>query len=147
MGEQKLNERQTDFVDYLVKTGCTPTEAARHAGYANPKNDAYRLLRLPHVAEAIRDTQSRVIGGDLSNIALKTLRDVMQDAGAPAPARVSAARAVLEMGGHYDREAREAERADKALSEMSIEELAELVRRGEEAMAAGTLSAEEDVVH
>ena len=129
-----LTEKQADFVRHLVRDGCTQTESARRAGYGDPSSRAYELVRKPHVIEAIRQEQRRLVDGDLVNVALKTLRDIMSDTDASAAARVSAARAALEIGGHMRKDAAD-DSADKALSEMSIEELEALVRHGREQLA------------
>ena len=126
------NHQQSEFVGHLVRSGCNPTEAARRAGYATPKNAAYRLLRLDHVAGAIRGEQRRLIDNDLATGALGTLRAVMEDDEAPASARVSAARVVLEMSGHRRQPEAADPARDKALAEMSVNELEEIVRRGRE---------------
>jgi len=46
-----LTDQQQHFVHHLVTSGCNPTEAARTAGYAVPKQEAYRLTRLAHVQD------------------------------------------------------------------------------------------------
>src|SRR4051812_19318204 len=118
-----LTAQQQKFVDHLVSTGCTPTEAARVAGYEHPTQESYRLIRKPHVNLAIRELRERVISSDLANVATATLRAVMLDEEAPASARVSAARTAYEAAGHLGKNAGAGEGRDKPLSEMSEAEL------------------------
>lgn len=129
-------EKQTAFVVELVGSGCTPTEAARRAGYACPAQEAYRLVRLEHVQDAIREEQQRIINGDLVNKSLKTLHAVMDDPAAPASAKVAAARAGLEAAGLFARANSEGKAqgeregsGGKPLHAMTEEELLQLALR------------------
>lgn len=133
MSNDTRTEMQAAFVRYLVCEGCTQTEAARRAGYKDAGARAWELMQKPHILEAIHKERSRLIEGDLANVAMKTLRDVMGDKEAPASARVSAAKAAFDIGG-YTKKADMAPARDKELSEMSIEELEALVIRGEKSL-------------
>ena len=130
-----LTPKQRTFVVTLVRQGCTPTQAARTAGYADGKVSAYDLLRSPHIQAAIRFERSRYIMGDLANVATSTLRDVMDDKLAPASARVQAARTVLEMAGELGRGKSDADE-DRPLSELSADELTRLIDRWQDERAA-----------
>jgi len=129
----ELSDKQASFVRYLVLDGCSPTEAARRANYAQPKQRAWELLQRNTVQAAIRAERTRVIGSDLANVAVKTLRDIMTDDKAPAAARVSAARTSLEMAGHLGPTGKEMD--DKPIAEMSQAELQELVDKARAAVA------------
>lgn len=133
MTETNLTEMRAEFVRHLVLHGCTQTEAARRAGYVNPSQRAWELVRDPHVMEAIREEQLRVIDGDLANVALKTLRDVMTDESSPASARVSAAKVALDIGGYRQRET---STDRKPLDEMTTAELEGFIRDGQTALVA-----------
>lgn len=123
-----LTDIQSAFISHLVLDGCNPTEAARRAGYSHPNVRAYELLRKPHITQAIRREQAKVLDGDLANVALRTLRDVMDNANSPASARVAASRAVLEACGHFRRpEGQDLD--EKDILSMSAQELEEFVRR------------------
>ncbi len=125
----ELTKIQSTFVRYLVRDQLNPTEAARLAGYAHPKQRAYELLSKPNVQAAVRQQQARLIDGHLGNVALKTLENVMMSETVPASARVAAARAVLEAGGYFRRDPRE-ELENKSMEEMSQEELKTFVSNG-----------------
>ena len=126
----QLTPKQGHFVRHLVETGCSGAEAARAAGYATPKESAYGLTRLAHVAAAIRQERSRLFDADLANVAAGTLRAVMLDDQAPAAARVSAARTVLEVTRELGRR-QEDQGSDKQLHEMTPDELAGLISKWE----------------
>lgn len=128
---EALTDSQITFVSHLVLSGVTPTEAARRAGYSHPKNRAWELLRKPHIVAAIRKEQERFIDGDLANVALKTLRSIMENEKSPANARVAASRAVLEAAGYFSRN-KEAELEEKQIMEMTAQELEEYISRGRE---------------
>lgn len=122
----ELTQMQRDFVVQLVRSGSTPTAAARAAGFSDPAVAAYDLARLPHVAAAIRFERERYISGDLANVATGTLREVMQDKGAAPAARVQAARTVLEMAGHLGKGKTPGD-DEKPLAEMTLEEVTRLL--------------------
>jgi phage terminase small subunit len=130
-----LTPKQRAFVVALVRNGTTPTAAAREAGYNNPKVSSFDVLRLPHVAAAIRLERGRYISGELANIATGTLHAILIDKEAPASARVQAARTVLEMSGDIGK-AKRTDDDDRPLSEMTAEELARLIDKWTEEKAA-----------
>src|SRR5215470_18082856 len=96
---EKLSRKQDQVITALV-TCASITEAAAQCGLADvtlrrwlkqePFQAAYRDARRAVVQHAIAQVQ-RATGE-----AVETLRSVMQDAEAPASARVSAAKAILE---------------------------------------------------
>ena len=139
-----LTPKQKVFVSELVRSGCTPTHAARVAGYSDAGTSAYDLARLPHVAAAIRLERERYISGELANVATGTLHQILVDKGAPAAARVQAARTVLEMSGEIGRHKRSAE-DERPLSEMTADELAGLIDKwqAEKASLAKPIDAED----
>lgn len=130
----ELTAMQRSFVVALTRNGTNPTQAARDAGYAHPDVAAYELSRLPHVQAAIAHERQRYVSGELANVATGTLRAIMEDKAAPAAARVSAARTVLEMAGEIGKGKKDAE-DDRPLSEMSAEELGRLIDKWTEERA------------
>jgi sigma54-dependent transcription regulator len=121
-----LTAKQRVFVTVLVRNGCTPTQAARDAGYADAKVSAYDLLRTPHIQNAVKFERQRYVAGDLANIATETLRLVMVDQDAPASARVQAARTVLELAGELGKSKSDGVE-DRPLSELSSDDLTRLI--------------------
>ncbi len=129
MGEirkREITDRQRDFVQYLVKENKNPTESARLAGYAHPKQSAYELTRNPSIIALMRQARQTLYQADLANVAGDTLRQVMLDIDAPASARVSAARTALELAGDLGKAAEQGSDG-KTLAEMSPDELARLI--------------------
>ena len=129
MGEirkREITDRQRDFVQYLVKENKNPTESARLAGYAHPKQSAYELTRNPSIIALMRQARQTLYQADLANVAGDTLRQVMLDIDAPASARVSAVRTALELAGDLGKTAEQG-RDGKTLAEMSADELARLI--------------------
>ena len=97
--KRSITDQQREFVNYLVRESKNPTEAARLAGYAHPKQSAYDLTRNPSIAALMRQTRQTVYQTELASLSADTLRNVMLDIDAPASAKVSAARTALELAG------------------------------------------------
>lgn len=122
---RSLTKMQAEFVRSVAR-GANRTMAARIAGYAAPAQDASRLIALPHVRDALRKQREAAIHGDLSTIAIDTMRELMTDA--PAAQRYQAARWVLEQSGHRDNS--DTGDADRPLDELGPEDLARAVQSG-----------------
>lgn len=127
-----LTEQQGAFVVNYVANGGNRQQAARTAGYSDPRTESYRLLNLPHIRQAIADERERVLGCELASKALATMSELLGE-DIPAQVRFQAARWVLEAVGHDSgRVAREP--SDKPLIEMSVDELNDFIRCGSEAL-------------
>jgi len=125
-GGADLTDQQIAFIE-LVANGRPHPAAAVAAGYSDSRA-GWRLLRNPAVVAALKERQAALLSGDLSGVALSTLRAVMTDETAPAAARVSAAKWTLEAAGHGLAAALGSARlgldiADKPLSALSLSEL------------------------
>lgn len=88
------------FIEAYVRHG-NATQAAREAGVPakGARVTAYRWLRDPRVAEAVRNEVDRVIA-DYGPMAVRVLADLMQDADAPPQVRAACARDLLDRAGH-----------------------------------------------
>jgi len=118
-------ERQIGFVKALVRSG-DPTQAAIEAGYATDSAAvaASKLLALPAVSLMIARELERVrIEGGL--LGFNTLRIISRSDKAPAAARVTAARTLMEYAGMIGR----AGQVEKDPADMSTEELKGLLGR------------------
>ena len=124
------SEQQQAFIDYLVNNASTPTEAARQAGYAHPKQSAYLLTRTPHIMAAVRQARQTCYQGELASLSVDTLKRVMRDEDAPASAKVSAARTALELAGDLGKAADDIT-SSKSLAEMTPDELGSLIDKWE----------------
>lgn len=130
---RKLTTKQRDFV-HRVAEGANPSQAARDAGYSAPNQDAYKLMRVPHVLQAIRERRTAEIDGDLTTIALDTMRELMTDAeSVPASTRYKAAEWTLKAAGYAGREADQGPDA-VPLEEMNAAQLADAVSSGMQAL-------------
>lgn len=138
-----LTLKQRAFITTLVRTGCTPTQAARLAGYSDAKVSAYDLLRAAHIQTAIRFERNRYVTSDMANAATSTLNEVMHDRDAQASARVQAARTVLEMAGELGA-AKADNLADSPLPELSADELTRLIDQWQDERAALRMGARAD---
>jgi len=128
--KRTLSEQQQEFCNYLVKENKNPTESARLAGYAHPKQSAYLLTRNPTVLTALRLLRQTVYQTDLASLAANTLKAVMQDPDANPSAKVSAARTALELAGDLGKNSEELA-SGKNLGEMTPDELGSLIDRWE----------------
>lgn len=101
MEEKKLSRKQELAIVALLELP-TATDVAKHVG-VNPKT-LYRWQSEPHFEAAYRKARHEAMGSAIarlqqaSNEAVDTLRDVMGDQEATPASRVTAARAVLELG-------------------------------------------------
>lgn len=128
---RKLTEMQATFVDHASK-GIPRTQAARLAGFSAPAVEAYRLMKLPHVVEALHQRRDAALKGDLAHLAVETMRDLMGPT-TPAATRYNAARWVLEHAGHTVSD-EENQGGVRPLEEMNSEELAQAVSSGMQAL-------------
>ena len=88
MGQVQLSDRQSSFIFYLVHQGKGRTEAARLAGFAAPRQSAFTLTQSPKIIAKIRQERNKVYQTELASTAVQTLKEVMEDADAPASARL-----------------------------------------------------------
>ncbi len=124
---EKLNRKQEQAIAALLSCP-TIGEAARATGIS--ESTLLRWLQQDEFQDHYREARREAIGQAIANLqkasseAVKTLQDVMKDMTAPAPARVSAAKIVL----------------DTAIKAVEIEDLAarveELERFAEEERGA-----------
>ena len=96
--KNNLTPKQKTFIECVIK-GDNPTQAARNTGYSCPGQASYLLMQNPKILTAIRMRRQTLYQGELANLAVAALKSVMEDPLAPASARVSAARTVLEEKG------------------------------------------------
>ena len=122
--ENEFTDRQQEFIINLVRLGNNPTQSARLAGYKDPRQSAFNLVNSPKMCARIQQERLKLFQSDLSIVAVQTLKKVMQDKEAPASARVSACRSVLEIAGDFKAGSKD---QDKSLSDMSPSELASVI--------------------
>lgn len=99
-----LNSKQRRFAKNIA-AGMGKSAAAAAAGYAkdNPASlavTACRMMKHPEILRAAHAEREARLTGPLASKALATLEGVMDNPDAPAPAKVAAARWILEASGH-----------------------------------------------
>lgn len=101
MPDHSSNALQQAFAEAYVSGSGSATQAAITAGYSavSARQTASRLLATPHVQDAIRREQRRVLGSRLASKALGVLEKILDDDGAPAGVRVDAAKTILDRVG------------------------------------------------
>jgi len=99
MKKQKLTPLQAEFVRQYVENGGNGSQAALVAGYKADvaRNMAYRLIRTPHVLEALREEADRRIKSSVV-IGATTLESLAKGAQSES-VRLQAALALLDRGG------------------------------------------------
>lgn len=115
----------------LIARGYAPVHAGQLAGFGELGALKLQVLLGKRAGYAyLRRAQQLVLTGELTGLAFSALGHILQDAEAPAPARVAAARTVMEGAGLLGRRAEEtaammrAEGIDTAF--LSATELADL---------------------
>ena len=138
-GARALNDQQQAFVLHFTSSPGAignAAEAARRAGYSekSARELGRQLLDKPHVQNAIERANRLLISHTLATKAVDLLERVMDDAEAPIKVRVEAAKTVLDRAGITamiaERDDAE-DRAMKSMSQMTREELEEIVRAGQ----------------
>ena len=131
-----LTPKQNTFLQHHVRHGMNPTQSARLAGYADPKQSAFNLVHSPAMIARIRLEREKLFHTDLATIATDTLKQVMQDEEAPASAKVSACRTVLEVCNLLGKHSQGTGVNSKDLSTMTPEELQSVINSLESSKAS-----------
>ncbi|UQD69345.1 hypothetical protein JEY40_25370 [Bradyrhizobium japonicum] len=124
-----LSEQQRTLVRLIVNEGKRPEEAAELAGY-HPKS-VYKTMRLPAVASAIAESiqlDLAVVGAPL---AYRVAKSLLQDESVSARVRADLSIKVLDRAGHIAPTRKDTLSQQKALSEMSRDELAAFIERNQ----------------
>lgn len=138
----KLTEKQEAFVLYITNTpGAVgnAAEAARLAGYSEKSANeiGYQLLQKPHVQQAIREANHKMICGTLAAKAVHVLLDIIQDETASPKLRLDASKTILDRTGIIAPKAPDSEPLmERELTEMSVPELEQFIRDQKAKMAA-----------
>ena len=125
--DNEFTDRQEQFIYNLVRLGNNPTQSARLAGYAVPRQSAFSLTQSPKIIARIRQERNKVYQTELSFRAVHTLKEVMEDTDAPASARIAAARTSLELAGDIGKHSLNQRNYDQNLAEMTSEDLLAII--------------------
>ena len=131
-----LTPKQSTFLQHHVRHGMNPTASARLAGYADPKQSAFNLVHSPSMIARIRLEREKLFHTDLATIATDTLKQVMESEEAPASAKVSACRTVLEVCNLLGKHSQTSGGSNKDLSAMTPEELQSVINSLESSKAS-----------
>jgi hypothetical protein len=146
----KLTERQSLFVDAFTGiAGCVgDVEAsAIHAGYygsthstngCSAKALGAQQLRRPNVQAAIHAANRRNINGGLATKAVEVLHDILHSTGTDINSnklRLEAAKTVLDRAGYVAPKGGAEAPHNKRPEDMTIPELEDFIRRGNEAIS------------
>jgi hypothetical protein len=124
-----LTEQQRELVRYIVVQGKSLEEAANLAGY-HPKS-VYRTLRLPAVAAAVSESIQLDLAAVGAPLAYRVAKSLLQDEKVSARVRADLSIKVLDRAGHITPTRRDLVPQQKALSEMSRDELAAFIERNQ----------------
>jgi len=94
------------------------------------------LTQSPKIIAKIRQERNKVYQTELASTAVQTLKEVMEDADAPASARIAAARTSLELAGDIGKHSQSQRNYEQNLAEMTPEELSAIIDRWEGEKAA-----------
>jgi len=136
MGQIQSSDRQRNIIYYLVHQGKGRTEAARLAGFAEPRQSAFTLTQSPKIIAKIRQELNKVYQTELGSTSVHTLKEVMEDTDAPASARIAATRTSLELAGDIGKHSQSQRNYEQNLAEMTPEELSAIIDKWEGEKAA-----------
>lgn len=133
--EKKLTEPQRKYLEAIVN-GNNQTDAARLAGYKFPEQQGYYLARQPKMRALIRQALLNRLESDGAAIAVNTLIKIAQNEKAPAGARVMASNSLLDRAGIASKVLeKQREGGQKALSDMTVDELDAFIQAGQAAIS------------
>lgn len=130
MRKHEFTDQQRRFVTEMASGDGNMTRAATLAGYSFPDREGWKLMQNPVVVEAVKKAREKLIHGECASLALTTMKSLMLP-GNPAGTRFNAAKYFLDAAGHG---AKEQDGEQKSLDEMSPDELAEQIKKLDEAL-------------
>lgn len=119
MMPRKLTHKQVKFVK-LMANGIAQGKAAAFAGYVAPEQEAWRLLRVPAVTQAISEAVERRIMTEGATLGFRVLVDLAKG-GKAENVRFQAAKTLLQAAGHLADKGKLA--PDAAKQETTIQDL------------------------
>lgn len=135
---EPLTEQELNFVELYVLNGGDANQAAKDAGYEDTKLASRTNLNDARVRTAIelkRDTEIKTMG---ATRAWSVIEQLMVDPATPAAVKLQAAKWTLEASGHglsavaASIQLGMKKAGKKDLSEMSVSELEEFIRKGKD---------------
>lgn len=134
-----LTDKQEAFTEHYVQNGGIGTEAAKAAGYGGRHAVvACELLKIPKVRARIQELVQIKLETKGAVVGYGVLMEIAQDPGAPPGVRRHCARDLLELAGFYKDKGADPRNPMKSLSEMTREELDEVVKQGAAVLQAAS---------
>jgi hypothetical protein len=96
----------------------------------------FTLTQSPRIIAKIRQERNKVYQTELASTAVQSLKQVMEDADAPASARIEAARTSLVLAGDIGKHSKSQRNNEQNLAEMTPEDLSTIIDRWEGEKAA-----------
>ncbi len=128
--ENGLTIRRKRFVDNYV-SGYSQTDAAKSAGFADPKGEGYRLMQEPVIQAAIQTELVKRVQCEGMSVAVNFLINCVKDEKFTGSVRIEAAKVLINKGPLNDAAIKDAYKpADKPLNEMSLSELEAFIQGG-----------------
>lgn len=130
VGTVAPTEKMRAFAALYVANGGKQQLAAKHAKYSDWKHEGSRLVRNPTVQALIQAERRRALD-EIGTIAVGTLRDMLTSDDTPAGVRADLTKYAIGLAGHIAPKAGgdAPGEADKPMSEMSVDELEQTVRK------------------
>jgi hypothetical protein len=108
--------------------------AAEMAGYASD-TEIYRLRHDPRIGELVAVERARLFNVEMAGLAYAAMQAILEPGAKVPPAvKYQAARYVLETVGHHKQEAAQPLDMDKPLADMTLAELGQFIKQGEETL-------------
>lgn len=90
-----LTPQEKAFIESYVVV-CDAQEAAKEAGYAQPRSQGYQVLQRPHIQSEITKIQQERIANTLLPLAVNAIERLLISEKTPAGAVVQAAKLVMD---------------------------------------------------
>ena len=104
------------------------------AGYS-ADNEIYRFRQDPRIGELVAVERARLFNVELAGLSYAALYGILEPGAKVPPAvKFQAARYVLEACGHHKRDAAAPLDMDKPLTDMTLSELGQFIKQGEETL-------------
>jgi len=132
LSKRQFSKREQVFLRHYLSNGYDGKAAAAVAGYLNPDQDSWQILRRKDIRLAIHEAEAVQIKG-MVRLSLKAIREVLESTPLKATDRklkAETAFRVLDRAGHMPTHQESSEAPhERDLSDLSIEELTAIVDR------------------
>lgn len=124
----QLTDQQTELVRLIAREGVEIKEAGRRAGYSS--SSVYSVIKRPAVVFAIHEAIQSDLISVAAPLAFRVAKSLLADEQVSARVRADIAFKFMDRAGHIT-PSNKAKPAQKALSEMTREEMLEFIDRNQ----------------